>query len=406
MKYVVLSKTSQSIKLRFQLTPAESQFPGCETLSPLERQQRLMQKAFQQYLKSESVEVARPPQFKLLSESSLGLNFTCELELYPEVKLPPSLSLQLDITALEAPKAIEIEQAVQSLQIQLGEQKKVDRPAQWGDVLQIQTLATCLGQYLPESAHSNLSVVLDPARQKDPFLSCLIGLSAGQQTQIIQPLDETFIYAPWRGKPVRYLLQIQEVQSLRIPPVKDLPALIGEASCEDLLDHLYSALAKVKAEVWQTQVCKRLAQELIRQSQLTLPPTWIDGELNMRWKQEIPQLNALKDFPLAQEILKKGVMNYKLLPYLQAEAAQTLKIRLVLRAIARQEQISFQGNELLFCLQQLVPNQPVEGILERLRETPELSVMLDNWLLEKTLRQLVKRARLRVNGQPLQIVIA
>jgi trigger factor len=403
MKHSILSQTPQSLKLRFQLSPEESRLPGGDTLSAAERQQQVMQNALDRYLQAEPQEYARPPQLKLLSESTLGLSFACEMEFYPEVKLPENLHLKLDVPVLAAPEQKEIQQALQGLQIRYGEQLLADRPAQWGDVVLIDTLATCLGQYLPGSARSQLLIVLDPAEKEDPFLAGLIGLSAGQKTEINKPLSADYPHAAWRGKPARYQVYLHQVRALRIPPAEVLPSLLNESNLESLLAVIFEELKVSKTTAWRNQIRETLSETLVAQSELTLPNGWVEGELAGRWKSEDETpLLKLKELPQSAEILKKGLLNLKMLPHLQNEASQALKTRLVLRAVAEREGITLEQPELEQLFQALNPERPVKEIVAQLKQGPELGVLLGVWLSGKVMNHLVSRAEIRAGGEVIQ----
>lgn len=403
MKHSILSQTPQHLKLRFQLSPEESRLPGSENLSAAERQQQIMQTAFERYLAAEPQEYARPPQLKLLSESTLGLSFACELEFYPVVQLPESLHFKLDVPPLAAPEQKELQQTLQSLQIRYGEQLLADRPAQWGDVVLVDTLATCLGQYLPGSARSQLLLVLDPAEKEDPFLSGLIGLSAGQKTEINKPIDADYPHAAWRGKPARHQVYLHQVRALRVPPAEVLPSLLGEADLDSLLATIFQELKQSKMQAWRNQIREKLSETLLSQSELTLPNGWAEGELANRWKgEDEATLLKLKDLPSSQEILKKGLLNVKMLPHLQAEATQGLKTRLVLRAVAEREGITLEQAELEQLFQALDPERPVTAIVEQLKQGPELSTLLGVWLTGKVMNHLVSRAEIRSGEEVIQ----
>lgn len=403
MKHSILSQTSQSLKLRFQLSPEETRLPNADQLSPGERQEQLMQKAVNHYLQANPHEYARPPQLKLLSDSNLGMSFACELESYPEVKLPADLHFKLEVPALQAPEQSEIQAVLQSLQIQNGDQSLVERPSQWGDILVIDTMASCLAQYLPGSARHRQAVILDPALQSDAFLAGLVGLSAGQKVEITQTISETHAHAAWRGKASRSAVYVHEVRSLRIPPAELLAQALGTEHLEALLDRLYQEVKQAKMQSWREKIREQIAEILISQSVLNLPASWIEGELAGRWKsQDENILSQLTTLPQSQEVLKKGLMNLKLLPYTAAEASRDLKLRVILHAIAQAEQLGLSGPELEARFQTLAPDQPVQETVSQLKERPEAATILGIWLSEKVMNWLMAHAELRCQGQILQ----
>lgn len=402
MKVSVLSQTPQQLKLRFQLN---------ETLTDPEARLAAMQAAVKKVLADKKINVGLEP--KLTPAPGPGLVFNCELELFPKVQLPEHLSVKLEAPALVPPNESDLLAAVEALQIRLGESQPTHNPTDWGMLLTIDMAGFVRGEPIPFSFQHQLPLVLKQDAPQADLMNALIGMMPGETRKVSQKLPADYPYAPWRGVEAQYYVTLQDTQRLFVPPADDALAQACGAGEQfnDLLKVLHDQLSQEQRARWRNQIREQIVSQLVSQSKLNLPESWLQAEFQATWKnsdgQAIEAIKSSLPAALSSQLEQKSWLTWQKMAWLKQDQAERLKTRLVLREMGLQAKISLNQAEILHPLQvgSVVAERPElwrEALIE-LKKENKTEVYADQVWLDKVVRWLVQQAQVTYQGQILEL---
>lgn len=400
MRYTAQQQQHQ-LRLSLQLSPAEL------PTDPAAREAALQQFCAQ-ILRENAWEPSREPRLEIVRETPQQLQVSCVVELFPSVTLPQHLNVELTAPAMLLPQEEDLLARVQALQLQYAEQTDVTRPADWGDLICVDWIGTCSDQLIPESVRSRFWLLLSQDPWASPLAAFLHGVQAGQQLSVSQPLAADFPYLPWRGKTAQYHVFVHAVQAVRVPPANDLLAqLNGLADFEALLSQLHKDLRAEKQAAWRQQLREQVVAEVLSQSRLQVPASWIKDTLEASWEAtDKAALQALQPhLPQAAALLENGLKSWQQQRHLYQSHEQALATQLVLRAVARQQQLQLKEAEITAALDTLGQplNLSADLVWGALQQDAQDHRLLNQLLLDKAADWLVRQASIYYESQLLQI---
>jgi len=389
MKY-----TSQQLDTRLNLTV---QLPQAGPQPP-EARRAAMQQAVIEILKQNHWEPRREPRLKPLGNSGNELRFVCELELFPEVSLPPSLQLAIAAPELPPVTGAELQAGVEGLQLQLSQQTNVQRPCQWGDLILVDLVGVCQGQLLPFSARSQLPVFLHKNQSELPFLQAFVGLKPGESVHFEEKLAADYPYLLWRNKAVSYHAYVHAVREVQIPDAETgLAPLSGLApDFESLLQHLHAEITQRKRRQWLEDLQDQLVAQAVAAASVQLPAQWVKETLQADWQATDAAALQQSVLPIAAELLESGLKTWQQQMHLRQQYEQRLKTQLVMREIARQAGLNLPDAEIEKALEQIGKSLGISRTeaWQALQAERQEDFFLSVLMLKKTARWLLKQAQI------------
>jgi len=314
----------------------------------------------------------------------------------PVVDLGDYRSIRLDVPEVEVTDD-EINEQLNHLLEHYTTFNPVERPAQPGDFLSVIVTERDAetGEVLLED-HAT-TMLLEPYDSDEPdFIAHLSGLSAGEEATFTHTFPDDFRMPDYAGKTIEYTIRVEEVKEKEEMELDDeFAALVGDYdSLDELKDEIRQKLEEQKRIESDREVGDRMLQMLLERAQTIRWPAALEEEtlddLVETRRYDLQQTGI--DF---QTYLKTQQMTEEdFREQLRPEAQQSLRRKLVLEEVARQESISVSPQEVSYFLSHMFPE---EGTLDEMMAGEKGLILISQvhlYLRErKTLRRLAAIAR-------------
>ncbi len=179
----------------------------------------LIQSSLYEAINQEQLRPAGPPQIAgLKDELGEDLAYTATFEIYPEVTLKPldEMTFEKKICAVSDD---DITSMIDVLRKQRRTLKIVERPAQLGDVVNINFDGFVDGEAFAGGKAENHELELGSKRFLAGFEEGLIGTSAGDETTLKLKFPEDYNTASLRGKEAEFKVKVNGVNETVLPVV-------------------------------------------------------------------------------------------------------------------------------------------------------------------------------------------
>ncbi len=367
-----------------------------------ELNERLINEAFDQALKQESLKVldfGNPENLTHLPDG--GLSFVSKLTLAPEVQLPEYKGVAVTVPPADVPQE-DFDAQLKALQERFADFKDVEgRPVAMGDFAVIDYSSTVDGtpteEFLGKPAgyiggREGFWIRLDEKAFLPGFSAQLEGANAGESREITITLPEDFPLEGLRNKDLVFATALKEIKEALLPELDDTLA-------EKL------APGKSMAEV----------TEIIRENMQAERKRRID---DMKVNQIVAHFNSLVDFELPEQLVtqetqtqadsmvNRGVQagmteeeiesqQNEIFASAGQQAVSNLRTNFILQEIARTEKIAVSDNELVNHLIQVAQSRKVapKKFIKDLQRSGRLPSVRHSILIGKTIDFLVEHAQ-------------
>lgn len=177
----------------------------------------LVQRTLGQALKQAELHPAAMPRIEPDLDLAAGrAAYTAVFEVMPEFELVPLADQVIKRPVSELTDA-DLDDMIQRLREQHRTWEAVDRPAQRGDLLTLDAVATLEGQPFPRGTGKGIQVELGKTALLPGIEDHLTGVAAGESRSIDLEIPEDYPDQTLAGKPLHFEVQIQAVAEPRIP---------------------------------------------------------------------------------------------------------------------------------------------------------------------------------------------
>ena len=293
-----------------------------------------VQNSFADAVRSQNYRVAGYPRFQPVQAPAAGapnIEYMATFEVYPEVVFG-----DVSAKAVKRPVAqvsdANVEKTLHTLRKQRAKYERVERPAQDGDLVNIDFEGLVAGQPFEGNKAANFTVVLGEARMLPDFEAALVGMKEGETKTFPLTFPQDYADA-MKGKTADFTANVNQVAEPRLPPLdEELAKALGVANGD---------VAQLKREVRENidkEVAKRVKQGIKEQvmdglyetAAFDIPRALLDAEI------ERMQQAAVED------LKKRGMttQNLALPPDLFAErATRRLKLSILVTELVRRENL-------------------------------------------------------------------
>lgn len=390
---------------------ALQRFPEWGKISDLARQKQLLQqfameRSLQRFLAKQPQDLRLPPSFQITRQSLSELSFESELELYPQVQLPATEAVSIEVQAPEKPSPAEIQAALEALQLNFAQFEQAQRPAAWGDQVMVDLYASFQGQILPQSVQNERVLLLRKSEQASAseaaWLEGLIGMQPGERKEIAYTLPADHPNPEWRGQPALSHVKMLVVAKVSVAALNDhFAKALGFETLEALLADLARQLSARKESQWQQRVKELALAAYVDQAQVEIAPEWLEQELEQGFAQsDAPRLQAQG---LDSQQLEKLRQSWLKQPYLAEIKRAQLKSLLVLREVIRQANLRVEDSELDEALAELGKSVGKDAVQmrEQMAQEQKLLLLVERILIEKASVYLFQAVTVTHQGQVL-----
>jgi trigger factor len=352
-------------------------------------------------IREHEVDVIAAPEFDITAGEDAGaVAFDAVVEIRPSVEVSGYEGLEVELPALAVPDE-DVDEAVDRFRRQFSELETVERPAVEGDQVVIDIAATHEGEPVPGMTTDGYNYeVGSGATGIDEIDENLTGASAGDTIEFTaEHPDED------EDQPLHFSITVTEVQERVLPEPTD--EWVSENSEFDTFDEL-------RADYRQRMEQTRLMQaRQVRENRLAeLVADLVEAELVPSAMVEAETENRIQD--MAMRLQAQGIQFEQYLQFtgqdpqvvmgeMRSQAEVTAKLDLALRAIALQESITVDDDELDVELETVAERfeRSVDQVRQELIDAGQLPAVKADLVKQKTMEWLIERVVLvDEDGQP------
>lgn len=318
------------------------------------------------------------------------LAFTAEVDVRPSFDLPDH---ELLVTVENADvDADQVEEYLGSLRERFASLRTVDRPAQSGDFVSIDLVATVDGTAVDDAQTTGYSYEVGSESMLDGLDTALSGMTAGE--------SKTFSAELAGGSAAGKLAEVQvTVNSVK---VKDLPELDDEfaqsASEFDTIGELRAStrrqLEAVRKAGQAGQARQRLLDALVSELEIPLPEKVVEAEVEQRRHNIADQLSRA-GLTMQAYLESANTTQAKLEQDFRADAERSVKAGFILDKVAAQEDIKVTAEELSAYVTEQAYRMGVapDQLAKQLSDSGQLQAVAADVLRGNALGWLAARAR-------------
>ena len=240
----------------------------------------VLPKAYVEALEENNLTPLAQPEIEVTKfEDNDALEFTAEVDVKPEIDLPAYDGLEASVDDL-AVSDDDVAEQVDALRERFGTLSDVERPAQDGDFVVIDLVATQDGETVEGAEISGFSYKVGNGGMIDGLDEALVGVSAGEEKTFTTQL----VSGDLVGQDVEVAVKVTQVQEQELPELDD--DFAQEASEFDTLDELRDdvreRLTRGKRLEQAAAARDAVLEALLEKVEIPLPESMVTEELNAR----------------------------------------------------------------------------------------------------------------------------
>ncbi len=178
-----------------------------------------VQKSFAEAVKEKNFRVAGYPRFqpKPAEQGANDVEYTATFEVYPDVEMDDISGKRVERPATQVADA-NVEATVETLRKQRVRYENVERPAQDGDLVNIDFEGMIAGAPFEGNKAASFTVVLGEKRMLPDFEAALVGMAKGETKTFPLTFPQDYAEAV-RGKTADFTATVNQVAEPKLPPV-------------------------------------------------------------------------------------------------------------------------------------------------------------------------------------------
>ena len=323
------------------------------------------------------------------------LEFSAEVEVKPELDLPPYRSIQVDRPDVEVTEA-DVDARLDRERERFAQLEVIGRPLAEGDFAQIDLRATRHLEEIPDLTRSDFLYELGSGIVVPKLDEELQGARKGDILKFNATLPEAA--GEWAGQEVTFTVLVKEAKTKILPALDD--DFAQEASEFDTLEQLRADIrARLQAAAEQQAAAElevRVLDAYLAQVDVPLPGTLVRDELNYRATRFAQQLGMM-GMTFEQYLEASGSTQEQVEADLRAQAERAVRVQLVLDEVAAAEGLQASDAEVdaEIARQAQRAGRDVGEYRRRVEQGPGVGAIRGDILRSKALALLVEHADVR-----------
>lgn len=311
--------------------------------------------------------VSRPTIDIVQIEKGKSFIFTAEVAVKPEVKLGQYKGLvaekkEAEVTDEEVNQKLEQEREKNARLITIE-----DRSVQDGDIAVIDFEGFVDGKAFEGGKGENYSLTVGSHSFIDNFEEQLIGKNVGDSVDVNVTFPEDYHVKELAGKPALFKVTIKELKFKELPELND--DFAQDVSEFDTLDEYKNSIKATIKENKEKQLKAaredELLEKVIEGASMDIPDPMIELQVN-QMAEDFAQRLKYQGLSIENYFQYTGMNSKQFMDSLRPQALKRIKTRLVLEAVARDEQIQVSDEELEKELEEMAKMYRME--LDKLKE--------------------------------------
>ncbi len=319
-----------------------------------------------QLIKKENLDFMNYENLKVLENSKELLKYEVTLTLFPSVQLGPYTGLVLKKIEAQV-EDVEIEKVINDLLRSRTTFHEVQRPIQKDDRVEVDFTIKENGVVIDGGESKNHPITVGENKFVQGFEDNIIGMSVGEHKEFQLNIPKDYYQKTIAGKTLDAAVSVVKIEERAVPNLSDefAQGLGTFTTVDDLRASIKNGILTEKQEKEKEKARINLVDQIVAKSKIDVPDFMIDQRLDSMLTSFDEELhrNGL-DLPLYLAHLKKTQDDLRKEWRKQAESQ--VRSNLVLRAIARSEQITVPEEEIESELQ-----QTLQYSMMRMGQSPE-----------------------------------
>ena len=305
--------------------------------------QMAIEDKYEEMIKSEDLQAVGQPQIKILKlAKGDDLKFEAEVPVLPPIDLPDYEKIASEVEGQEVSVSDEeYQQALTRLKKSRAKMKQVDRAAKEEDFVKNECESATL------DLEKEDGFILGEGHMVPGFEENIEGMEAGESKEFTVTWPEDHPQQELQGEEVDFEVLLKQVQEVEMPEITDEWAQgLGEQfeTAEDLKENLKQGLKKEKNQQEQQRVREKILQKISQEAEIEIPEQLVQRQRANRFT-DLQQRLSQQDTSLEEYLEQTGQSKEEIKKSLEKQARQEIKRSLLLREIAKQEDIEVSEQE-------------------------------------------------------------
>lgn len=337
----------------------------------------LVRQSFDEAVRQEKIQPAGNPDIKTEPAGDEGqIRYTADFEVVPDFGAIEVGTLQFE-RAVATVEDADIDAMLETLRQQRQSWKPVDRPAQMGDLVKVETHAVSDEERTPAEGTEQGATVIGTNAMLAELETQLVGMTPGEQRE----LEVTFP-AAWRapnlaGKTVKVVVKVNEVAESFLPEIdEEFIRSFGVRSgkLEVFRKEVRANLERELKGTLMNRLRAEVAQKLVSAyAKVEMPPRMVESEARA-----LARANAESARQQGQPAVSESPDPF------MGPARQRVAAGLLVGEIARQNSLSLDPTRLRETMQLIASTYEDPGqVIELYRNDPNLMRSLQNRVMEE-----------------------
>ena len=275
-------------------------------------------------------------------EDGEAFEFTAEVDVKPEIKIGDYKGLAAEVDDIAVTDA-DLDEQIEVLRERFGSLNPVERAAADGDFVTIDLVATKDGETVEGGEVSGYSYKVGSGQLLEGIDEAIVGLSAGEDKTFTSQL----MGGPTAGDDVDVKVTVTVVNEQALPELDD--DFAQEASefdtVAELRDDMRTRLERGKRLEQAAEARDAVLQKLLDATEVPLPETVVEGELNAR-KQEMQQQLMYAGMTMEQYLDNEGQTQDEFDAELERRVRDSVAAQFILDEVAKAEEVGVDQQEL------------------------------------------------------------
>lgn len=274
-----------------------------------------------------------------INEDKVEYTFKCVVK--PEAKLGQYKELPYEVKEAEVTEN-EINEELAKIQENFAELQTKDGAVEDGDTAVIDFEGFKDGVAFEGGKGENYPLVIGSHTFIPGFEEQVIGMTLNETKDLNVTFPENYGAAELSGAPVVFTVTVKEIKTKVLPALDDELAkdvnMDGVETLEDLKKNVADKIAETKKQNNESEALDALLNVLVENAEVEIPDVMIDQETEDMLNEQNQRMQQ-QGFSLAQYLQVTGQKPEDLKEQLKGDAERRLKLRLVLEAVAKAENI-------------------------------------------------------------------
>lgn len=337
----------------------------------------LLREGFGQAVRENALQIAGSPRIEPAPEAD-GLSYVATFEVVPDFGEIDVARLQVVRHTAEVTDA-DIDAMIENLRLQRRGWQAVERPAQAGDAVEIETWSQADGERIPAEGTERGASVLGSGTMFPAVENALLGMSAGEERTVEVEFPADWRVPQFAGRKVQVHLKVVKVSEPVLPEVdaafiRSFGVKSGEL--EQFRADIRTNLERELKGALMTRLRREVGEQLIAAySHVELPPRLVENEARELARQAIEQARrqGRQVNPPADAHLE----------FMDAARKRVL-VGLLVGEVARRNQLTLDPRRVTETLQLIASTyEEPQQVIELYRNDPQLMAGLQARVMEE-----------------------